>query len=79
MPSLLGILAVQDLDRYLPFLVSQAARVICIQSMYGAGQAKSTVFFFLKNITTFAPTDHQPQTPDDNNLVTKIDRESSVQ
>lgn len=36
-------------------------------------------FFSYKNHTTFAPTDHQPQTPDDNNLVTRIDIESSVQ
>ena len=45
--------------------------------LYGGGQAKSTVFF--RKHTTFAPTNHQPQTPDDNNLVTRIDRESSVQ
>ena len=44
--------------------------------IYGGGIMKPVPFF--ENFPTFATTNHQPPTPDDNKWVTKIARESSV-
>ena len=45
---------------------------------YGGGQPKSTVFFGKSVTLTVTPTNHQPPTPDNINLITLNDRESSI-